>query len=189
MSEQHNPDEKQEFRLSRFLDGELTPDEKAELQADLERDPGLARSLDELGKVDAWVRAARANVPEVDSERFMAEFRRRKLATAAPGRGSLIYRLFRPVAAAAALAIVVAGYWQIRPHTQREEEAETVVVEVTVGPRQVAPMVAPVAIVSFARSDTRQPGRAVQTKETLLVATVGGVSGNGSAVEEEALLF
>lgn len=64
--------EQDEYLLSQLLDGQLTETEATSLRARMEREPALARSFAELSRLDASMRARRADQPAVDYDAFHA---------------------------------------------------------------------------------------------------------------------
>lgn len=100
-----DPTENDEYLLSQYLDGALTQDEERALRERLELDAGLARCLNDYRRVDGWVGEWSTDAPEVDWARFESEFQRRRALADRPGRRSLVFKLFAPLAAAAALFV------------------------------------------------------------------------------------
>ncbi|MEE9294161.1 MAG: hypothetical protein V3W34_04230 [Phycisphaerae bacterium] len=93
-----------EFLISQYLDGTLDETARRGLEKRLKRDVQLARTLEAYRAVDGLVREWGGDVPEPDWSRFDEEFQRRRAALDRPAGGNgLIFRLFVPAAAAAAL--------------------------------------------------------------------------------------
>ncbi len=100
-----NDNERIEFLLSRSLDGDLTAEERRELDAALAADPSLVELLASYEDVDRTIRDAAESVPEIDWSRFEDRVRQGRAET---GRSTLRWplRLFVPLAAAAAVALM-----------------------------------------------------------------------------------
>jgi len=112
-----DPSEQDEFLVSRYLDGALDEDERRAFEHRLNGDPRIAALVQQYRTVDALVRRAAAEVPQVDWGRFEAEFRRRRAASDAASRRSVRFiRVFAPLAAAAAIAITFSLLY--RPATE-----------------------------------------------------------------------
>lgn len=110
-------------RLSDYLDGALPPAERAAFEAALAEDAELQRELADYRRLDALVKASRRELPAVDWTAFAAAARRRREADARSRHTRRLYfRLYAPLAAAAALAFVVtvALFYQERPGASSE---------------------------------------------------------------------
>ncbi len=105
MDERKPPTENDEYLLSQFLDGALSQDEERALRERLEGDAGLAQCLDDYRRVDRLAVEWSADTPEADWTRFEGEFQRRRALSDQPSRRSLVFKLFAPLAAAAALFV------------------------------------------------------------------------------------
>ncbi len=120
-----------EFRLSRYVDGDLTEAERRELEKALRDDPGLVRLLEAYRRTDELVKSLRERGPELDWEHFAEEVRRRRQATAAHRPQRMLYRLYVPLAAAAAIALVCTAYLRFRGESAAPSRpAPTVMVQV-----------------------------------------------------------
>jgi anti-sigma factor RsiW len=112
----HRPfDDDMLARLGDYLDGTLPDEERQALEARLADDPDLAAELAAFRQVDNLVRDAAPEVPEIDWGQFTRDARtRRESAGATPARSGTL-RILRPMAAAAALTLIVSGavWWQM----------------------------------------------------------------------------
>jgi anti-sigma factor RsiW len=93
-------------RLSEYLDGSLSPNDRAALERDLDHDPHLRRELEAVRKVDDVARRNVGPVPDLDWERFTLESRHRREIYELKRRRRRIIRLFTAAAAAAAIISV-----------------------------------------------------------------------------------
>lgn len=101
-----DPQDRDEYLLSQYLDGQLSGPDLGELEERLGRDPELTQLLDELGRTDRLVRDQAGPIPELNWERFADQIVvKRQALDAARGRRRML-RIYGPLAAAAALAIV-----------------------------------------------------------------------------------
>ena len=103
--------EKDEFLLSRWLDGDLSPDEETGLRERLGREPALRSALASMERLESALADRRADQPEVDwpafHERVMDAVR---AEAAAPSRTIKFpgwARVALPLAAAAAILLMV----------------------------------------------------------------------------------
>lgn len=101
-----NPQDRDEYLLSQYLDGQLPEDDGRELQQRLGQDPQLADLLDQLRKTDQLVRDAAGPAPQLDWDRFTEGVTVRRQAHDAARRRNRILRIYIPLAAAAAIALV-----------------------------------------------------------------------------------
>ncbi len=103
--------EADELLISRSLDGDLLAGEQQELQQRLENEPALQQRHDEYSRLDAVLKAKRAAQPEVNYSQFhrqlMDKVDAESPATERTVRFPAWLRLAAPLAAAAALALVV----------------------------------------------------------------------------------
>jgi len=103
--------EDDEYLLSRLLDGELEGEARSSLLARLEVEPALRGCYESLQRVNAALLERRADVPVVDygrlHERVMAEVRAESRRAARTLRFPMWARIAAPLAAAAAIALVV----------------------------------------------------------------------------------
>ncbi|MCP4636749.1 MAG: hypothetical protein GY848_09795, partial [Methyloversatilis sp.] len=104
-------DERDEFLLSRLVDGDLPDGEAEALRRRMERDPELREAFESLARVDELLRARQTDRPAVDQRRFHADVMRAVEAeSASGGRLSRWIRIGVPLAAAAAIALFVSFY-------------------------------------------------------------------------------
>lgn len=95
-------------RFSPLLDGELSPEERAEVEAALAQDAELLRELDSLKRVDALYSAlAPVPAPEGFEDRIHAALRPSRLQF---GKARVLRQRMWPMLAAAAMFLVVGGY-------------------------------------------------------------------------------
>ncbi|MCC6488277.1 MAG: zf-HC2 domain-containing protein [Candidatus Hydrogenedentes bacterium] len=95
-------------RFSPLLDGELSPEERAEVEAALAQDAELLRELDSLKRVDALYGALPpVPAPEGFEERIHASLRPSRLQF---GKARVLRQRMWPMLAAAAVFLVVGGY-------------------------------------------------------------------------------
>jgi hypothetical protein len=107
--------EQDEFLLSRLLDGDLPAEEASALRKRMDDEPALRAAFDGLGRLDAMLQARRADAPRIDFSRF-----HQQVMAAVETRGSepAIIKLSKwlryaaPLAAAAAIALLVLAYWR-----------------------------------------------------------------------------
>jgi len=106
-------------RLTAYLDGELSPEEREDVEQMLRQDVAAQRLLRELRETIAMVASLpRSAAPADLAEGVTARMEREALLGEAPGevsRGAGRVRWWRGVAAAAAIAIVVTAGWVILP--------------------------------------------------------------------------
>ena len=99
------------FLLSELLDGNLPADQAAVLRRRLEREPALRAAFESLAHVDALLEGRQADRPVVDWPRFREEVmdavRAKRLAPPAIIRLARWMRVGVPLAAAAAIALLV----------------------------------------------------------------------------------
>ncbi len=100
-----------EFELSRYLDGQLSRAEAKRLEQKIERDPALAEELRRYATLEGLLAAmGRAPLPvDAGQQRadIMAALEREGLLSARPDRMLILRPVFRYVAAAAAVAVLV----------------------------------------------------------------------------------
>ena len=172
MGSARDHDDQTLLRLSAYLDGSLDAAARSELDRELERDEALRAELAAFRKVDQLARQHGGLMPEVDWERFTWQARARREAYEKSKGWNLVLRLWRPLAAAAAIAIAVTAtfFWRSAP-----------------GPREgrvVAPAGRALAVVTVTRRGAAdgsllgRPVAVVTVSRTLpadAVATVGPV--------------
>ena len=108
MMEALTPKERDEYLVSQYVDGVLDDGERRVFERRLREEPRLADLLAEYREVDRLVRASVGAVPEVDWGRFAAQFTRRRVAQdTAARRWPGVFRVFAPLAAAAAIALAL----------------------------------------------------------------------------------
>jgi len=90
-------DETLEFRLTQYLDGDLAPAERAEMETILARDAAARELLDEYRRLDAVVKAGLPRMPAVNWDRLAQE-----LSLAIDEEQAAATRRIRPAADAAA---------------------------------------------------------------------------------------
>ncbi|HOW70982.1 MAG TPA: hypothetical protein PKY77_10305 [Phycisphaerae bacterium] len=103
-------DERDEWLLSRLLDGDLTEPEGIELAARLEREPELRASRDALARLNQALVARRKDVPNVDWERFRSRVMDSIETQSSAARVIRFPRWLRvtaPLTAAAVLALII----------------------------------------------------------------------------------
>jgi anti-sigma factor RsiW len=179
-----DPREFEEFQLSLYLDGQLDDASRAALEKRIATEPDLKARLDELRRLDTLVREHAERAPVADPDTFVADVRRRR-AMEQPRRPSLLFRLAVPMAAAAAILLVVTA---LRTGPSEPGPGTDTIATVRVGPAIDGSAMAPVVQVSFSRG---RPTKPVARPASLLVATAGSF-GSGSAygvVEEEMPVF
>ncbi len=109
MGERSDHPRQDEYLISQYLDGTLSDSVRGEFERRLTSETALAGLLERYRAIDGLVEAWGADVPEVDWARFESESGRRRGQLTAPRRRSgLILKLFAPLAAAAAILMVVA---------------------------------------------------------------------------------
>jgi negative regulator of sigma E activity len=105
--------------LSAYLDGELPDAQRARVERLIATDPEARAMLDELRRVSSLTGSLPRSTAPVDTgQRVLAHLEREALLTdqhahAAPR----LVRLWRPIAIAASLAIVVTAGWYLRPES------------------------------------------------------------------------
>jgi hypothetical protein len=110
------PDEELEFLISQYLDGTLDESQQEALVERIRQNPELARVLEEYRATDRMIRQAAGEVPEIDWAEFEAGVRRgRQASRVGSGGWRKTIRIFAPLAAAAAVAIVFSLLYQARP--------------------------------------------------------------------------
>ncbi len=179
MSERDESTQSDDYMVSMYLDGALTEDEARRLLARVERDTELARLLAEHQRVERWATEWGDEIPTVDWSRFEAESRRRRASLSSPDRRGLVFKLYVPMAAAAAIMIALtASQFVVRDVSPGVVIAPRVaVVEVL---RSAAPESVEVrqTYVSYARGsrDDRAKGlvRSADGPAVIACATVGG---------------
>ncbi len=164
------PDDELEFLISQYLDGTLDEARQQALVERIQQDPDLERLLEEYRATDRIVRRAAGEVPEIDWAEFEAGVRRGRQASRV-GSGSCrkTIRVFAPLAAAAAVAIVFSLLYQVRPDRGSVGPASRVVTVVEIA-RPADPTPEPgEAFVSYSyepdesyeREQSAKPSRAV----------------------------
>lgn len=97
-------------RLSAYLDHTLDASERARFETELTANPALRAELDAYARVDALARDTRGALPAVDWTAFARTAQARRSAAGVVRTRKLRaipFRLYAPLAAAAALAVVV----------------------------------------------------------------------------------
>lgn len=104
-------DDKTLQALGDYIDGALSPDQRAVMEARLRQDAGLRDELNAFQRLDKKVRALADQPVALDWERFREEARRRRELLDAQRRVSRLKSFTRPVAAAATIAVLLSGGW------------------------------------------------------------------------------
>ena len=99
--------EQVEFLLSQYVDGDLDEATRQEVERCLADDPQLAALFEQLRHTDHLVKAWAGPAPEVDWDRFATEATRRREQLERMLRRQRLFRLFAPLSAAAAVALLV----------------------------------------------------------------------------------
>ncbi len=191
-----DPRERQEFLLSQYLDGQVDDDERADVEQQLRDDPRLRARLDELRRVDEFVREWGERAPATDPAAFVARIRHRCEAAAPRRPVTLLFRLAVPMAAAAAIVFAISLFWRepSTPGGPGSPTAPIAVVEVGPGPA-VEPAgndrPSPVIRVSFSRSPVLASAGPDSTTRSLLVAAAGSFTTDSVAgvVDEDLPVF
>lgn len=105
------------FLLSEYLDGSLDAERAKNLEREMAADPELRREFESMRKLSALIqRTGEAESIELDWERFTWENRERREAGDAASRRKLVFRMFVPLAAAAAVLLVfTTTFQQLQP--------------------------------------------------------------------------
>ena len=175
-----------EYLLSCYLDGTLTPEEQARVEARLRAEPALRDRLEALRRVDALVRRWGEVCPAVDPEEFAARLRGRLAAEPRPRRPSRLLRLYAPLTAAAA-ALLLGVFWLLSPD-QAGRAAPIVSVQIH-QPVRWETSEPSVVRVSFARETGRREVAGLRVGAPRMVVSVGGVKRTRPDAMEDALLF
>jgi anti-sigma factor RsiW len=132
MLERNDPQEQNEFLISRYLDGALDEAQGREFEARVQSDAGLAGLLERHRAVEGMVRAWGQEVPDVGWPAFESEFQRRRALAEPPlRRSSLVFKLFAPLAAAAAILMAFLLMPDAEtPHGTRLASAPEVMIEI-----------------------------------------------------------
>lgn len=106
MNHSLDPKQQKEYLVSQYLDGMLDQPQRREFERQLDTDPDLARLLQQYRALGVLLKESAGEVPELDWSGFQAEagHRRESVQTRLP-RMPAIFKLFTPLAAAAAIAI------------------------------------------------------------------------------------
>ena len=107
MGSARNHDDQTLLKLSAYLDGSLDAAARSELERELERDEVLRAELDAFRRVDQLARQHGGSMPAVDWDRFTWQARARREAYERSRGWNRVIRLWRPLAAAAVIAIAV----------------------------------------------------------------------------------
>lgn len=179
MGSPRDRNEKREFLLSQYLDGQLDDAARAGLEAELSSDPELRKSLEQMRRVDQFIHQWGAQVPDVDADRFVAVARQRCETYEQSRKVVRVYRVLAALAMAAVIGLIVTGYLFVRTGTTQRPEPAPVVALVSVGPAAAMIHVAeagaaPVVVVSFSQGPPVDRSHATEPRGTLLVATAGG---------------
>ncbi|MBN1511960.1 MAG: hypothetical protein JXB13_08085 [Phycisphaerae bacterium] len=189
--------ESREYLLSQYLDGQLDELTRADLERELASDAELASMLSELRRVDDWVRTWGERVPVVDAEAFVAGARLRRENADAGRRVIRLHRWMAPLAAAAAVGLLVTGWLVTRSGPPAEshmgvvvvekERMETHVVVEPPAPSEARPEA--VVIVSFSRGAVPAEDAREAERPRLMVTSGAVVSVDESVVSAEWSLF
>jgi anti-sigma factor RsiW len=153
-----------EFELSQYLDGDLTPDRRAEIERRLQSDPSARAMLDDFTKIDYAARAAAGPLPEIKWDDLAARISRTVAKEA--HRPMLLFRW--PVRAGLALAaslLVVAGIWLTHPAAPLAPPAELLVI----GPQADAAAGPSVIDVSVGRPQAAETAADFISSDSVLV--------------------
>ena len=120
-------------RLSEYLDGTLSSEDRRAVERDLETDAALRLELEALRRVDSLIQQHHAALPELDWDRFSMEARERREAVSLRSTQSdqssrsrrLIFRLYAPLAAAAVLAFAITAGLLMRTATTTDSHTLT----------------------------------------------------------------
>lgn len=184
--------ERQEFLISRYVDGGLSPEESAEAERLIAEDAELSALCASFRRVDSLVQAGSGDVPDVDWERFEMEAADRREQKAAPAAGRT-WRFVMPVAAAAAVMFAALLWFQGTPRdggilAQRHEATEQVedfsdVVVVEVDQRYGAREPEGAVVERFQMTIRRAPEIESPEPSSMLIAYAGDAM-NGRFVQE-----
>lgn len=125
-----NDRERQEFFVSRYLDGDLSPEERAEVERLIESDAELAALLASFQRVDDLVSAGSGDLPELDWERFELEASDRRGLETVPAT-QRTWRFAMPFAAAAAIVLATLLYVRMESNPVGQTASRDDVSEVT----------------------------------------------------------
>lgn len=177
-----------EFLISRALDGDATPQELRELEARTKSDPDLQREHESYRKLDDLLDRWAADDPRVDWTKLhatvMAEAR---LRADAARRQRLMFRIAGPLAAAAAVLMLVWPGTRI-PSRLGGSGRAYVHVQIQAPPAPVALMsanAAPAVHVAFARD--RKVELPPPATPKMMIGLVERADSGGGAEIEEAL--
>ncbi len=109
-SPDNQPNEETIRRLSEYVDGTLEPKAAVELIQRVATNRALQKELEALRSADALIKAHRDEVPEIDWDAFSNSVRIRIEKTSKSTPRTLVFPLWRPLAAAAALALSVTAF-------------------------------------------------------------------------------
>lgn len=184
-----------EYLLSQYLDGQLDEAARADVERKLASDAPLASMLADLRRVDGWVRAWGERVPVVDAEAFVAGARLRRENAEAGRRVIRLYRWRAPLAAAAAVALLVTGWLVTRSGPPVGSDAGAVVADGKRAEVQVEPPLPPevrsetVVIVSFSRGAVPAEDVRDEQRPRLMVTSGAMVSADEPSASAEWSLF
>ncbi len=177
-------------RLSAYLDGALSDEDRAAIERQLAVDTDLAAELAALRRVDALVQASAEPVPEVDWNQFTRDNRTRR-QSARPARRPLL-RTLRPVAAAAVVALMAtaAVWWQSGEEDRTTETTETMV-EVRVQRTTLTRSISTASVSRTLPPDALATTGPAPHGRTLVVTVSAGAAypGGEQELEDDAALF
>jgi len=184
-----------EYLLSQYLDGQLDEAARADVERTLASDARLASMLADLRRVDDWVRAWGERPPVVDAEAFVAGARLRRENAEAGRRVIRLYRWRAPLAAAAAVTLLVTGWLVTRSGPPVGSDTGAVVAEGKRTEAQVEPPLPSevrsetVVIVSFSRGAVPAEDVRDEQRPRLMVTSGAMVSADEPSASAEWSLF
>jgi len=184
-----------EYLLSQYLDGQLDEAARADVERKLASDARLASMLADLRRVDDWVRAWGERPPVVDAEAFVAGARLRRENAEAGRRVIRLYRWRAPLAAAAAVTLLVTGWLVTRSGPPVGSDTGAVVAEGKRTEAQVEPPLPSevrsetVVIVSFSRGAVPAEDVRDEQRPRLMVTSGAMVSADEPSASAEWSLF
>ncbi|HRX85672.1 MAG TPA: zf-HC2 domain-containing protein [Phycisphaerae bacterium] len=190
----NSPDRHEDMleRLSAYIDGTLSADERAAVESACAADPELRQALAALRRVDEMVQAAAGPVPELDWAEFTRTNRTKRLAVGGRAAGGRWRSLMLPLSAAAAIALAVTAgiLWNAWTRTTPTSPDQASVAIVTVERTTVTADANSLASASIVRpvQGTRSDAFAgpPRARRTLIVAVAGQAPdrADGTADEE-----
>jgi len=117
-----------EFQISRYLDGQLSDRQAAELEKRIQSDPNLGRLMDRYAAIASHVSDMSLDESEFNFAEQKAEIMRsveRKMLLGG-ARRRIVLRPFVRIAAAAAVILIVSAvaFWMLQPAPQPDETIE-----------------------------------------------------------------